>query len=436
MDNPVKTFHIATFGCQMNVRESEKLHGLMVSLGYAPINAEDMADVVIYNTCCVRENAEQKVYGRLGYLKSQKASKPDKIIAVCGCMPQRNEARAAFARSHKHIDIIFGTFNKHRLAELLEERIRTGKPVVEIWDEHRECARAEYHGRFDAARFQPHKAGVNVMYGCDNFCAYCIVPFVRGREFSRPVEDIITECETLAADGVAEIMLLGQNVNAYAYNFAELLGRVNAVEGIQRIRFMTSHPKDLSDSLIAAMAGCERVCKHIHLPVQSGSDRILASMNRGYTRAHYLAWVRRLREQVEAIAITTDIIVGFPGETEEDFSDTLGMVEEARFDGAFTFIYSPRLGTAAADFDNAVPPEEALGRFKRLTALTHPLQLAHNKRYLNRTVTVLADGAGRGRLDDNTLVHFNAAQSIKAGETAHINIDMCKTFYISGTVVV
>ena len=430
--HPPRMF-IQTFGCQMNDRESEKLHGLLLAMGYAEGKSEEEADLVLYNTCCVREAAENKVYGKLGYLKAYKASMPGKIIVFCGCMPQRKEVMAEINRHHRHIDIIFGTFNKHHFPRLLYEYLQHRKPVIEILEDYPEAASDEYNGQ--AARFLPHKAGIVVMHGCDNYCSYCIVPYVRGREVSRKPEEVMAEIKALVSDGVKEIMLLGQNVNSYAYGFAELIKRVNDTPGLKRIRFMTSHPKDLSQNLIDAIRDCDLVCKHIHLPMQAGSDKILKAMNRGYTKAQYLDLTARLRRDVPGIAITTDIIVGFPGEDEEDFEHTLDAVRKSGFAGAFTFLYSHRDGTPAANLTCEVAREAAKNRFDRLVKLLNPMQLAHNKRYLGRKVLVMADKDSSGRTGDNVPVHFEADKNIIPGDMVEVSIEECKTFYIKGKLV-
>jgi len=416
---------IRTFGCQMNERESEKLHGLLSAMGYAESASEEEAELVLYNTCCVRESAENRVYGNLGYLKALK-----KIVVLCGCMPQRPEVITEIKRGYRHVNIIFGTFNKHHFPKLLLEYLTHGKQVIEILQDHSE---ADKDFDIQTTRFFPHKAGVTIMHGCNNYCSYCIVPHVRGREVSRPVPEIMQEIEALAADGVKEVMLLGQNVNSYEYGFADLIRKVNEVQGLERIRFMTSHPKDLSQDLIDAMRSCEKVCKQIHLPMQSGSSRILEAMNRGYTKEEYLA----LTDRLKGISISTDIIVGFPGESEEDFLDTLDAVKKAGFAGAFTFMYSRREGTPAADLTNELPKELVHERFNRLLEITKPQQLAHNQSYIGRTVTIMAEGESNkpgiftGRADDNMLVHFEG--SAKPGDMLEVEITGCKTFYAIGT---
>ena len=339
------TFCVTTFGCQMNARDSEKLRGILNQIGYEEAE-EDEADFVIYNTCTVRENANTRVYGRLGQLKPRKKQQPHMMIGLCGCMMQEPEVIAKLKKSYSFVDIIFGTHNIYKFAELICERYEAGKMVVDIWEDTDKIVEDLPNERKYA-----FKSGINIMFGCNNFCSYCIVPYVRGRERSRKPEAIIREIERLVKDGVSEVMLLGQNVNSYGktldepITFAELLRRIEKIEGLKRIRFMTSHPKDLSDELIEVMASSEKICKHLHLPVQSGSTRILKKMNRRYTKESYLELAEKIKKAVPDISLTTDIIVGFPGETEEDFQETLDVVRKVRYDSAFTFIYSKRTGT-------------------------------------------------------------------------------------------
>jgi len=433
---------VQTFGCQMNDRESEKLHGLLLAMGYMESHSETEADLVLYNTCCVRESAESKVFGRLGRLKTEKVKQPDKTIVLCGCMPQREEVMAEVRRHHRHVDVVFGTFNKHHFPRLLFEHLTERKQVIEVLTDHSEASPDEFDGQ--TTRFLPHKAGITVMHGCDNYCSYCIVPYVRGREKSRLPEEILTEIEALAADGVKEIMLLGQNVNSYGrgleapISFAELLKKISEVQGLKRIRFMTSHPKDLSQELIDVIRDNKKVCKQVHLPVQSGSTQILEAMNRGYTKEQYLQLIARLREAVPDIAVTTDIIVGFPGETEADFLDTLDVVRQVKFAGAFTFMYSPREGTPAADLVEDSPKEIVKERFNRLLAVVNPTQLAHNEGYLGQVIEVMVDGESdepgqyTGRTDDYVLVHFESEKPLAPGDVVQVEIVGCKSFYVKG----
>ncbi len=431
-------FFINTFGCQMNAHDSEKINGMLQKMGYEPCNEEKDADLIIYNTCCVRENAENKVYGNLGYLKHAKKDNPNMKIALCGCMMQQPTVIETIRKKYRHVDIVFGTFNLYKLAELIWTNIESGSPVFDIWDKHGEIVED-----LPAVRKYKYKASVNIMFGCNNFCTYCIVPYVRGRERSRHPDDILKEVRTLAADGVKEVMLLGQNVNSYGrgldteITFARLLRMINEVDGIERIRFMTSHPKDLSDELISAMAQCDKVCDHIHLPFQAGSNEILKRMNRRYTKEHYLELINKIKTAIPDIAITTDIIVGFPGETPQDVDETIDVVKKVRFNGAFTFIYSKRTGTPAAEMPNQVPEEEAKANFNRLLDAVNPIVYELNQKKVGNTYKILVDGVSSdplyvtGRTEDNTLVHFKGCKEL-IGEIVNVKITDCKTFYLIG----
>ena len=385
------TFFDQTFGCQMNFKDSEKLNGILEEIGYVPAESED-ADFVYYNTCTVRENANVRVYGRLGTLKTYKKKNPDMVIAMCGCMMQEEEEAQKVRDVYKFVDIVFGTHNIFKLAELLFECLDSKRRVFDVWEKTDLIIED-----LPSDRKFSFKAGVNIMFGCNNFCSYCIVPYVRGRERSRKPQDIVAEVEKLAKEGVVEIMLLGQNVNSYGKNleepvtFAELLRMVEQVDGIERIRFMTSHPKDLSDELIEVMASSKKICRHLHLPVQSGSSRLLKLMNRKYTKEQYLSLVDKLRAAMPDLAITTDIIVGFPGETEEDFQETLDIVRKAEYDSAFTFIYSKRSGTPAAKMEGQVPDDVVHERFDRLLKVVGEVAKEKNKRLEGRTELVLAE---------------------------------------------
>lgn len=433
------TYRITTLGCQMNAHDSEKLAGILSDAGFTEAEREEDADLVLYNTCCVRENAELKVYGRLGYLKGYKRRNPKMRIALCGCMMQEPIVVEKLKKSYPWVDLVFGTHNLYRFAELLEEMYDADRQVIELWDKADRIVED-----LPSIRKHTFKASVNIMFGCDNFCTYCIVPYVRGRERSRKPEDILREIRTLADEGVREIELLGQNVNSYGKNleepvtFAELLYKVSEIEGIDRIRFMTSHPKDLSDELIAAMRDCPKVCPHFHLPLQSGSDRILARMNRHYTKAQYLDIVRRLREAVPEIAVTTDIMTGFPGETEEDVEDTLSVIREARFDNAFTFIYSRRVGTPAASYPDQIPEETAKVWFDRIHKTLEDVMNARNTERIGRTLYVRAEEINShdasmltGRSAENLLVHFKGDPS-QIGSIIPVEIDEQMTYYLIG----
>ena len=414
-----KTYHVVTFGCQMNARDSEKLAGILERIGYVETDTED-ADFVIYNTCTVRENANLRVYGRLGQMKRTKQRHPDMLIALCGCMMQEPLVVDKIRKSYRHVDIIFGTHNIFKLAELIQTRLNTGKMVVDIWKDTNQIVED-----LPNERKYSFKTGVNIMFGCNNFCSYCIVPYVRGRERSREPKDIIREIERDVADGVKEVMLLGQNVNSYGKNlenpisFAQLLQEIEKIEGLERIRFMTSHPKDLSDELIAVMGQSKKICRHLHLPLQSGSSRILKLMNRKYTKESYLDLVDRIRKGCPDISLTTDIIVGFPGETEEDFLETMDVVEKVGFDSAFTFIYSKRTGTPAASMENQVPEDVIKDRFDRLLKLVQQKASEASARFTGSVQKVLVeevnehdDSMVTGRMSNNLLVHFKGTPDL------------------------
>ena len=434
------TFCVTTFGCQMNARDSEKLRGILLEIGYEEA-AEEEADFVIFNTCTVRENANTRVYGRLGQLKSHKKKNPHMKIALCGCMMQEPEVVEKLRTSYRFVDLIFGTHNIYKFAELITAVYESGRMVIDIWKDTDKIVED-----LPNDRKYSFKSGVNIMFGCNNFCSYCIVPYVRGRERSREPKDIIREIEKLVADGVCEIMLLGQNVNSYGktldnpITFAELLREVNKIDGLKRIRFMTSHPKDLSDDLIMAIKECDKVCKHMHLPLQSGSSRVLKEMNRHYDKEKYLDEVKRLREQIPDIAITTDIIVGFPGETEEDFLETMDVVKQVRYDSAFTFIYSKRTGTRAATMENQVPDDVVKDRFDRLLKEVQTISSEKAKCYEGKVVPVLAeemddqkDGYVTGRMDNNSIVHFPGTEDM-IGNIYNVKLDECRGFYYMGEI--
>ena len=435
-----KTYHVVTFGCQMNARDSEKLAGILERIGYTETDTED-ADFVIYNTCTVRENANLRVYGRLGQMKRTKQRHPDMLIALCGCMMQEPLVVDKIRKSYRHVDIIFGTHNIFKLAELIQTRLNTGKMVVDIWKDTNQIVED-----LPNERKYSFKTGVNIMFGCNNFCSYCIVPYVRGRERSREPKDIIREIERDVADGVKEVMLLGQNVNSYGKNlenpisFAKLLQEIEKIEGLERIRFMTSHPKDLSDELIAVMGQSKKICRHLHLPLQSGSSRILKLMNRKYTKESYLDLVDRIRKGCPDISLTTDIIVGFPGETEEDFLETMDVVEKVGFDSAFTFIYSKRTGTPAASMENQVPEDVVKDRFDRLLKLVQQKASEASARFTGSVQKVLVEDVNEhdetmvtGRMSNNLLVHFKGTPDL-IGQIVDVHLEECKGFYYIGNL--
>ncbi len=429
---------VVNMGCQMNARDSEKLVGILGQIGFVETEDEH-ADFVLYNTCTVRENANNRVYGRLGYLNTLKKKNPGMIIAICGCMMQETDAVDKLRKSYRFVDIIFGTHNIFKLAELLCQRFESQEMVVDIWKDTNLIVED-----LPAKRKYPFKSGVNIMFGCNNFCSYCIVPYVRGRERSRRPEDILGEITKLVSEGVAEIMLLGQNVNSYGktleypISFAQLLRQVEKIEGLKRIRFMTSHPKDLSDELIEVMRTSDKICNHLHLPIQSGSSRILKAMNRRYTKEQYLDLVDRIRSAMPDISLTTDIIVGFPGETEEDFMETMDVVRRVRFDSAFTFIYSKRTGTPAAAMDNQISEDEIKDRFDRLLAEVQKISSEVCARDLHSTKEVLVEGIDdhvqgflTGRLSNNTVVHFPGEASL-IGKLVDVYLEESKGFYYIG----
>lgn len=432
------TYCSVCFGCQMNAKDSEKLEGILETIGYVRTESEE-ADFLIMNTCTVRENANLRVYGRLGQLKKYKKKNPNMMIALCGCMMQESLVVEKIKQSYRHVDIIFGTHNVFKLAELIERRLDAKGMVIDIWEGTDEIVED-----LPSERKYPFKCGVNIMFGCNNFCSYCIVPYVRGRERSRKPEDILAEIRALVADGVVEVMLLGQNVNSYGKNlehpisFAELLRQVEQIEGLRRIRFMTSHPKDLSDELIAVMAASTKICRHLHLPVQSGSTKVLKDMNRRYTKEDYLNLVSRIRAAVPDISLTTDIIVGFPTETEEDFEDTLDIVRKVRFDSAFTFIYSKRTGTPAAAMEAAADEETVKKRFDRLLSEVQEIAKETCGRYQGETVEVLVEGVDEqdhrlltGRLSNNLLVHFPGKKEL-IGTFQQVKLTEARGFYYIG----
>ncbi|MBO6215051.1 MAG: tRNA (N6-isopentenyl adenosine(37)-C2)-methylthiotransferase MiaB, partial [Lachnospiraceae bacterium] len=429
------TYCVTTFGCQMNANDSEKLAGILEECGYIEGRDEE-SDFVIYNTCTVRENANQKVYGRLGVLNGYKRKNPAMKIALCGCMMQEEKAAGIIKKSYPFVDLVFGTHNLYRFPELLYEMLSTGQQVISIAEKSDIIVES-----LPVKHKYGFKSGVNIMFGCNNFCSYCIVPYVRGRERSRRPDEIIAEIKHLAENGTKEVMLLGQNVNSYGrgleeeIDFAGLLYRVNEINGIERIRFMTSHPKDLSDELIAAMADCHKVCDHLHLPLQSGSDAILKRMNRHYDSAHYLELVDKLRAKLPDIALTTDIIVGFPGETDEDFAATMDVVKKVGYDSAFTFEYSKRTGTPAEKYEDQIPPEVVKLRFDELLAEVRDSGAKRAKRFEGQIRPVLVESLNRqdegyvtGRLTNNTVVHLKGDASL-IGSIVNVRLKECKGFY-------
>lgn len=435
-----KTFHITTFGCQMNEHDSEVMAGMLLEKGFTPVKERKDADVAIINTCSVRENADKRFFGTLGQLKRRKTENPDFLVCVCGCMMQQQHVIDTIKAKYPWVDIIFGTHNIHQFPELIDNALAEKKKQVEIWPDGGEIVEG-----LPAKRLHQSKALVNIMFGCNNFCTYCIVPYTRGRERSRRPEEILREVRALAADGVKEIMLLGQNVNSYqgegGVDFADLIYMLNEVEGLERIRFMTSHPKDLSDRLIQAFVDCDKLCKNIHLPVQSGSSRILKKMNRHYDKEKYLNLVGRLQKAVPGITMSTDIIVGFPGETEEDFEETLNLARTVRYDSAFTFLYSIRKGTPAEKYEDQIPEDVKHERFNRLVEQINTISAEKNAAYVGTVQQVLVEGPSKtgsrtfaGRTDGFKLVNFRGDASM-IGKIIDVKITKSNTFSLEGEVL-
>lgn len=425
----------------MNEHDSERIRYILENLGYERTEDLEESDFIIYNTCLVRENAELKVYGQLGALKRLKREKPDMIIAVCGCMMQTGDARDVIREKYKHVDIIFGTKNISMLPNLIDRHLNTGKMIVDISETDLIDEIPNLNRDHDFIGY------VNIMTGCNNFCTYCIVPYARGREVSRSPESILKEVKILADNGYKEVTLLGQNVNSYGKNleepcsFSNLLRMVNKVEGIERIRFLTSHPKDLSDDLIDAIAECDKVCENLHLPFQAGSNRVLKAMNRKYTQEDYLKLVKKLKSKIPNITLSTDIIVGFPGETEEDFEETLNVVREVKYDQGFTFIYSKREGTKAATMDDQIPRDVSQKRFDRLIEEMYQIFYENNEKMLGETVEVLVEGPSKnnediltGRTRGYKLVHFEGPSDL-IGKLVQVKINSHNSFSLSGELI-
>lgn len=437
-----KLFCISTYGCQMNEEDSEKLSGMLKSQGYERTENKEEASIIIFNTCCVRENAENKVFGNLGQLKQLKKKNPNLVIAICGCMMQQVGMADKVLKTFPYVDIIFGTHNAHKFPEYLHRVLQEGVQVKEILNKEEGIVEG-----LPIDRKSDVKAFVTIMYGCNNFCTYCIVPYVRGRERSRKSEDIIKEIEELVSKGYKEITLLGQNVNSYGkgleedIDFAGLLRKVNEVKGLERVRFMTSHPKDLSDDVIMAIKECDKLCEQVHLPVQSGSSRILKEMNRHYDREYYLDLVKKIKSEIPDVTLTTDIIIGFPGETEEDFLDTLRLCEEVGYDSAFTFIYSRRNHTPADKMENQIPDDIKHDRFNRLVEAINKKVVIKNKEYEGKVVEVLVEGPSKndetkltGRTRNGKLVNFAGDEKL-VGELVNLKIVRAQPFSLIGEIV-
>lgn len=436
-----KLFFIQTYGCQMNEEDSEKLSGMLKRMGYESTENRDEASIIIFNTCCVRENAENKVYGNLGALKKQKEKNPDLVIGICGCMMQQKGMADEILKRFPYVNIIFGTHNSYKFPEYLN-RVRTeGVQIKEIVDKETEIVEG-----IPVDRKSDIKGFVTIMYGCNNFCTYCIVPYVRGRERSRKPEDIINEVKEMVANGYKEVTLLGQNVNSYGkgleenINFADLLRKVNEIKGLERIRFMTSHPKDLTLDVVYAIRDCDKVCEQIHLPVQSGSNRILKEMNRHYTKEQYLELAKEIRKEIPDVTFSTDIIVGFPGETEEDFNETLELAREIQYDAAFTFIYSRRNHTPADQMENQIADEVKHERFNRLVEVVNGGIAKGNKEAEGKIYEVLVEGRSKndeskltGRTRNGRLVNFEGGEEL-IGQLVNVNITKANSFSLIGEV--
>ncbi|MGN0808214.1 MAG: tRNA (N6-isopentenyl adenosine(37)-C2)-methylthiotransferase MiaB [Candidatus Coproplasma sp.] len=435
-----KFYHIVTYGCQMNVHESEKIAGLLSELGYVACDSMEKADIVVFNTCCIRENAENHAYGNIGMLKKLKASKRDMIIAVGGCLTQQMNKADVLHDMFPYVDIIFGTHNLNKLKDYVIEKQKRRKSIIQI----EECDGSVIEGENPLRTSYPN-AWVNITYGCNNFCSYCIVPYVRGRERSRKSENILAEVKGLVEEGYKEITLLGQNVNSYANGtddipFYKLLEKVAAIDGKFRLRFMTSHPKDFSEELAKTIADNEKICHCLHLPVQSGSDSILKAMNRRYTTADYLKKVDILKKYVPDCAITTDLIVGFPGETDEDFKGTLDLVKRVDFASAFTFVYSKRDGTVAAGMDGQIPEEVSKKRIMELVDLVNEQTRAHSQKFVGATTEILCEGVDEkkglylGRNEYGRMAYFDSETDV-IGQFLNVKVDSANGVSLYGKVV-
>ncbi|WP_138205844.1 tRNA (N6-isopentenyl adenosine(37)-C2)-methylthiotransferase MiaB [Haloimpatiens lingqiaonensis] len=442
-DKLKQTYFIETWGCQMNEEDSEKISGMLKNMNYKRTLDREDADIIIFNTCCVRENAEQKVFGNLGAIKALKRKNPNLIIVVSGCMIQQESMAEEIAKKFPFVSLLIGTHNAYKFPEYLN-RLKNGeKQIIDIWKQEGEIVEG-----LPIDRKSSVKAFVTIMYGCNNFCTYCIVPYVRGRERSRKPEDIENEIKELVAKGYKEVTLLGQNVNSYgkglepSINFAELLKRIDKIEGLERIKFMTSHPKDLSEEVIDAIANGRALCEHIHLPVQSGSSRILKKMNRHYSKEQYLDLVKMIKEKIPNVALTTDIIVGFPGETEEDFNETLELVKEVEYDSAFTFLYSIRKGTPAAEYEEQIDEKTKHERFERLVEVVNEIVIRKNKSFEGKTVEVLVEGLSKnneenlmGRTRDGRLVNFKGDKE-DIGKLVNVKIVRSQGFSLLGDKII
>ena len=437
-----KFMHIITFGCQQNSSDSEKIMGMLAEMGYTHTDNKKQADVIIINTCCVRENAELKLYGNIGALKQLKTDNPSLIIGVCGCMMQQEHAVEMIRKKYRYVDLIFGTHNLYKLPELLERSMDEKYTLIDILN-----TEGSIIEDMPVLREETFKAWVTIMYGCNNFCSYCIVPHVRGRERSRKPEDIVKEISGLVKDGCKEVTLLGQNVNSYGkdldieVDFADLLRLVNGIDGIERIRFMTSHPKDISEKLIHAMRDSSKVCEQLHLPFQAGSDEILHRMNRKYTKEEYLNKVIKAKQEIPGVALSTDVIVGFPGETDKDFEETLDVLRQVEFDQVFMFIYSRRIGTPAAEMEDLSSYQDKHKNFDKLMQLQNDISRKVNETYLGKEVEVLVEGASKndpskytGRTRTGKVVNFSGIDGIK-GKLVYVKVNEIHSWFLNGEMV-
>ncbi len=437
-----KFYNIITYGCQMNEHDSERLAGMLEEMGYQQTDELGRADIILLNTCIIRENAELKVFGKLGELKRYKRENPDLIIGIGGCMMQQDEPVDEVYKKYRHVDLIFGTHNIHHLPNLIKKIEESRDRIVEVWDEEEGLI-----PDLPSQRESEHSAWISIIQGCDNFCTYCIVPYVRGRERSRPLSSIVEEAAGLAADGVKEITLLGQNVNSYGNDlekeigFPKLLEELNKVEKLKRIRFMTSHPRDLSDDLLNKIKKLDKVANHIHLPVQSGSNKVLKEMNRGYTREYYIDRVKKIQQEIPGAAVSTDFIVGFPGESEKNFEKTIELVKELKFDMAYTFIYSPRSGTPAARRDDQIDEDIKKDRLNRLMELQNKISYDNNQKLIGSTQEILVTGPSNndpevfeGRTSTNKICFIDKREDL-VGEVVKVRIEDAKSWTLEGTVI-
>jgi len=436
------SYKVVTFGCQMNARDSEKLAGILTDIGYIESETEEEADLVLFNTCTVRENANERLYGRLGQLKRSKKNNKDMLIGLCGCMMQEAEEVEKIKKSYSYVDIVFGTHNIYKLAEILYNRIENKKQVVDVIDSSKMIVE-----NLPSKRVYPFKSGVNITFGCNNFCTFCIVPYVRGRERSVPLEEIVKDVEQYVSKGAKEIVLLGQNVNSYGKdfkngdNFAKLLEEICKVEGDYIVRFVSPHPRDFTDDVIDVIAKNDKISKCLHLPLQSGSSQVLRKMGRGYTKEKYLALVDKIKSKIPDVALTADIIVGFPGETEEDFLDTVDVVEKVSFDNSYMFMYSIRKGTKAATMDNQIDENVKKERLQRLMEVQNKCSFNESSKYKDKVVRVLVEGPSKknkevlsGRTSTNKIVLFKGDMALK-GQFVDVKINECKTWTLYGDIV-